>query len=218
MNSLFVGSLSLDEALDPRAQIWRDAMQTALSLAGTPATMQPSEAIRASWATKTIGRIAAAQIAVANSVAWVAFRLRWADPHRDDAGTDIDQFPDAAGILLPVGAYATLITMGSPGLPVEAWYWRADDPDGQGRQVLAEGLGSTTTQKPSPVKARAAWTNGRWEVVLARPLRARSPAERDIKPGQSLPFGVAIWDGANHERAGLKSITSAWNEVHIASG
>jgi DMSO reductase family type II enzyme heme b subunit len=92
-------------------------------------------------------------------------------------------------------------------MAVNAWYWRADE-NGRGRQLLAEGLGTTRTIDEELVKGNGVYANGRWHVVITRALRAKSsekPAQ--LEPGQSIGFGVAIWEGSHGERAGLKAIS-----------
>jgi DMSO reductase family type II enzyme heme b subunit len=92
-------------------------------------------------------------------------------------------------------------------MAVNAWYWRADE-NGRGRQVLAEGLGTTRTIDEELVRGNGVYENGRWHVVITRAMKVQSsenPAQ--LEPGQATGFGVAVWEGSRGERAGIKAIS-----------
>jgi mono/diheme cytochrome c family protein len=91
-------------------------------------------------------------------------------------------------------------------------------------EAAAKGLG-TLTSKPLPmqrahpalkggVQAIGAWRDGRWRVVLQRPL---APAEKDglvARPGRTLSVAFAVWDGQAEDRDGQKSV-SIWNTLEL---
>ena len=112
---------------------------------------------------------------------------------------------------------APSVTMGAPGTPVNAWYWRADE-DGRGRHVVAEGLGTTRTVDLELVRGRGIWKEGRWQIVIARALQVSTQEPvAQLTPGETTGFGVAIWEGASSERAGLKSFSGDWRELRLAA-
>jgi DMSO reductase family type II enzyme heme b subunit len=97
---------------------------------------------------------------------------------------------------------------------VNAWYWRADAPT-TARQVSAEGLGTTHAVDKTVVHGRGGWKEGSWQVVLARALESESPAAR-VELGGETGVGIAIWQGNNSERAGLKAFSGTWIPLQLA--
>jgi DMSO reductase family type II enzyme heme b subunit len=137
----------------------------------------------------------------------IAFLLEWSDPVENSEITDNTAFPDGCGILFPTVPFAPMAIMGAVGMAVNAWYWRADE-NGRGRQLVAEGLGTTRTIDDQLVRGNGVYQNGRWRVVITRALKVESAEEPvQLRPGESIGFGVAIWEGSRDERAGLKAIS-----------
>jgi DMSO reductase family type II enzyme heme b subunit len=163
---------------------------------------------------KRIGTVEEARLAAIHDGTHLAFRLEWASPSESRTPGDNDEFPDAAAILLPVSEEASVMTMGAPGAPVNAWYWRGDS-DG-GRNVIAEGIGSSRTVDQTAVRTSSLWKDGRWQIVLSRAMRidALEPVATP-QPGQTTGFAIAIWDGSNGERAGIKAFSGDWRELRI---
>jgi DMSO reductase family type II enzyme heme b subunit len=214
MKARFVPSFNM-QALEPDAPIWRGAPVARVKLTGSPLGLQPTAAIRAGWANKKIGAVGEVSVAAVHDGQTLAFRLEWADATQDATLDDTTSFPDAAAILLPSvpGAVGLLMTMGGEGLPVNAWYWRADE-DGQGRQIVSEGLGTTQTVDREQVRARGVWSNGRWQVVIARALSASSAGPvAQLAVGDKTGYGIAIWEGSASERAGIKALSASWQEL-----
>ena len=175
MQARYVPSLDIEAVLEPDGALWRDARSDSLELMGTPVGLQPTEAIRAAWAHKSIGAVKSVDVAALQDGRVLAFRLEWADSSEDGTLGDTTSFPDAAAVLLPSTPNASVITMGAPGAAVTAWYWRADE-DGRGRHIVAEGLGTTRTADLALVRGHGVWSDGRWRVVIARALRVKSSA------------------------------------------
>lgn len=212
----YVSGPDPDALLDPGHALWRPAPSSLLELMGTPLGLQPTAAVRASWADKKIGSIDRVRVAAVHDGRILAFRLEWQDAHEDRELDDTTAFADAAAILLPSKPGASAVTMGAPGTPVNAWYWRADAHD-QGRHLVAEGLGTTRTVDLEMVRARGVWKEGRWRVVLARPLAVRtSEPVAQLAPGDETGFAVAIWEGSHRERAGLKAFSGDWQPLRLA--
>ena len=60
----------------------------------------------------------------------------------------------------------------------------------------------------SSIVCSSHWAKGSWTVVITRALTLSSPATvAQLYPGARTPYGVAIWEGGNQERAGIKSFT-----------
>jgi DMSO reductase family type II enzyme heme b subunit len=215
MRAAHMAGVELEALLDPNSQAWRGHAGEKLALTGTPAGLQPTAAIQVAWTNKRIGAVSAATVSAVHNGETLAFRIEWEDPTQNAEISDNDDFPDAAAIALPAAAGAPLILMGAKGLPVNAWYWRADEKYA-GRHVSAEGLGTSRTLDTQHVKARGEWRDGRWRVVIARSLQVPGVAgAAQLEPGQETGFGVAIWDGDNKERAGIKAFSGDWKPLII---
>lgn len=174
----------------------------------------------------------------------VAIRLEWDDPTADLASLRVEDFPDAASVMLSGGAKPPSFLMGESGRPVDLWYWSAnltapaprrpepvDDmrsgpskasesptpKDWQPVELLrAQGFGKTD---PVPagrgaVKGRADWSAKRWRVVFVRDLAAPAGDQVALKPGAPVFAAFAVWDGAAADRAQMKSLTY-WQVVEL---
>jgi len=218
MRSRYVGGVGLESLLDAGSGAWSGVWGEELKLMGTPVGLQPTEAIRSSWMGREIGAVGSVRVSSVHDGQVLAFRLEWSDGEEDAALSDTTAFVDAAAVLLPSVPGAPAVTMGAPGSAVTAWYWRADDATGRGRQVVAEGLGTTRTLDQEMVHSRGEWRDGRWRVVLARSLRVESAEPVvQLEAGLVTGFGVAVWEGSHGERAGIKAFSGDWQELRIES-
>lgn len=96
--------------------------------------------------------------------------------------------------------------------PLQMTGWGAGNPlSDPGRppaeEAVAQGVGTLTAHPPVSVKveARGVWGEGRWRVILRRPLEGNSPGKR---------VAFAVWDGHAEDRNGQKSF-SVWNELTL---
>jgi DMSO reductase family type II enzyme heme b subunit len=215
MLARYIPSMDTDVLLDPDGKHWRGARSEALALIGTPVGLQPAAPIIVAWATKKIGQVDSVKVLAVHDGSQIAFRLEWGDPSENGAVEDITVFPDAAAVLLPSAPNAPMATMGALGLPVNGWYWRADEND-LGRQVVAEGIGTSRTVDTELVRGRGVWNGGRWRAVIARALRVQSTEPLvQLEAGQKIGFGVAIWEGNHMERGGIKAYSVDWRELRL---
>jgi DMSO reductase family type II enzyme heme b subunit len=215
MQVRYVTPTSVDALLDPGGSAWRRAEVLPLQLVGTPLGLQPTGAIRNSWVDRKIGAVSRVEVAALHDGRHLAFRLEWDDPTENVTLDDNTAFPDAAAVLLPAAPGAMVFTMGAPGAAVNAWYWRADE-NGSGRNVISEGIGTTRTLDLELVRGRGMWKAGRWHVVIARALRVDTPEPvAQLAAGERSGFGVAVWDGANQERGGIKSFSGEWRDLDL---
>lgn len=73
----------------------------------------------------------------------------------------------------------------------------------------------TLTPKPAQVVAgRGFWDNGTWHVVFRRSLDIADP-EQDADFNTLNRVAFAVWDGANGDRGGRKSISHDWTALEI---
>jgi DMSO reductase family type II enzyme heme b subunit len=217
MQASYIAPTDIDALMDPDGAAWGPAAVEWLKLEGTPLGLQPTGAIRNAWMGKRIGAVSGVEVAAVHDGSLLAFRLEWSDASENRGLDDSTAFADAAAVLLPAAAGAPAFTMGAPGAPVNAWYWRADE-DGRGRLVIAEGIGTTRELDGEIVSGRGVWKAGRWRVVIARALRvATSEPVAQLQPGQTTGVAVAVWDGSNGERGGIKAYSGDWRELRLAA-
>jgi DMSO reductase family type II enzyme heme b subunit len=180
-------------------------MKQRIRLMAAPPSIQPGGYVRKAYGDRTSPVTTWADLIVEpRGKGWHVF-VSWSCPEqRTDTGTDVNRFGDAAAILAPASADAPMMTMGNETAPVDGWLWRADHPEGL--RVSARGFGSTQRlAMPDGATVGGIWSDGHWGVGF------------DLPAWQSLQrtrlIGVAIWQGAAAERAGLKSVTTNWLEV-----
>jgi hypothetical protein len=80
-------------------------------------------------------------------------------------------------------------------------------------EIVAEGFGSSAVQDAVLGSARGLWKDGRWALVITRPLNA---PERSVlqAPGENY-LAFAIWQGGKDEVGSRKSVTMAWLPVKV---
>ena len=125
-------------------------------------------------------------------------------------------YPDAVEVLFPAGDHGPLLphfVYGEPQRPIELWRWTAASAGGLVEQLRAEGptrpLASLPAE-PQLLTSRAEWLDGRWTVVLRRPLSAETP----LQPGGLVPIAFHARDGA-HGEIGLRMSLSSWYFLHL---
>jgi len=113
------------------------------------------------------------------------------------------QFP----VSIPAGAERPHFLLGGPGQPVALWHWRADLNERGGNAVVkerGEGWERPVAELPAEaqdVSGQGVWAEGRWRVLMTRPLVPKDPAtDVTFEPGRLVPFAVHAWDGANGEK------------------
>jgi hypothetical protein len=82
-------------------------------------------------------------------------------------------------------------------------------------ELVAEGFGTATDVPNSPSNARGVWKDGRWTVIIDRPLAPDDPlAARLQESGAETVISLAVWDGSAGNRGGLKH-WCAWIPMRI---
>jgi mono/diheme cytochrome c family protein len=163
----------------------------------------------------------------------LALLVEWNDPFEDpesggvalapEAGTyvDLESFPEDAEVFadglavqipaqLAEGVAKPYFAWGQPGNPVNLWVWRAGDPV---QEFTGTGLKAEPAAQPSSeVAATASWTDGRYRLIVSRPLATGDPEDATIQPGQLIPIAFQAWDGSKGE-AGTRLSLSSWNNL-----
>jgi DMSO reductase family type II enzyme heme b subunit len=85
-----------------------------------------------------------------------------------------------------------------------------------GTTLHVGGPGSVTFRVPQSqlVRARGSWSNGRWNVLMTRPLAVSPEDGVSLEPGNRASVAVAVWDGSHRDRDGQKLIT-IWHDLDI---
>jgi DMSO reductase family type II enzyme heme b subunit len=206
-------SIGDEGLLDPAADAWQGVVATRLTLQPTPLAAQPSKYIQVKWEEAQYGLTPDVSVQAAHNGERIYFRMAWQDGSTDDAIRDTDQFADAAALLFPVNGDAPLQSMGSPQLPVNAWYWRPDLE--QPFSVTAQGTGTTRRAVDPALAASARHHGDEWTLVVRRSLGAAGPDQVTLTPGSGSKIAFAVWQGANHERGGLKAVTLDWEPLEV---
>ncbi len=81
-------------------------------------------------------------------------------------------------------------------------------------EIVAEGF-STSSVQESRAWGRAVWRDGRWQVVLIRPLGRESLSE--LVPGVKSFVAFAVWEGGQHEVGARKSVTMTWSPIELST-
>jgi DMSO reductase family type II enzyme heme b subunit len=90
--------------------------------------------------------------------------------------------------------------------------------DSPGASSLSGGGPGTVTFRPPMsqiVTAHGVWADGRWTVVMKRPLAPAADEGLVVHPGEAASVAFAVWDGAQRDRDGQKLIT-IWQDLELA--
>ena len=210
-------SETTEHMMDPDAGMWSGLEVREFSMVPTPLSGNPMIVKISPFLAKSTdhGSVEKLFVAGAHNGSSLALRLSWPSEKHDKI-VDLDEFVDGVAVMFPLTPDAHAVTMGSPGNPVNAWYWKAN-LDGVAFEVLAEGYGTSARQKgegKSQVKAGAVYREGSWHVVLTRPLDIGS-GRAQFAPGQTAKMAFGVWDGGNRERAGRKSFSGDYVDVAL---
>lgn len=178
------------------------AMHTSLTLTAAPPALSPGGYVARAYADHVTPATPAADFAASRDGEVWTIALSWHAPHAVRAlDGDPARFLDAAALLVPTTEAAEAMTMGAPDDPVEGVLWRADAE--RPLAIAAKGWG-TVERRPAHDQwtADARWKDGFWYVTFR--LGAWTALDRFRR------IAVAIWRGAERERAGLKSVTPTW--------
>ena len=104
--------------------------------------------------------------------------------------------------------------------PISAWAAGnlRSDPTGRlpANALRAKGFG-TLTMMPKVsqvVSGKGRWSDGRWTIVLRRPLEVSTDSGIQLALGDRLSIAFAIWDGAACDRNGQK-LVSIWHDLEL---
>lgn len=196
--------------LEPDAAAWGALQPFAVEMVPAPLGLQPTAYIIVSWTDRPYGELPGLDLAAVHDGTRIAVRLVWRDATRDDGKGEA--FPDGAAITFPVSGDPILVQMGSPDAPIHALQWKARGD--VVRPVLMTGIGSS---RPGPAVAETAkglYADGAWRLVLTRTLAAPEGGAV-LSAGAATRIGIAVWNGSNQERAGIKAASVDWIDLQL---
>ncbi|OHC76417.1 MAG: hypothetical protein A3G18_03555 [Rhodospirillales bacterium RIFCSPLOWO2_12_FULL_58_28] len=131
-------------------------------------------------------------------------------------------FRDAVALQFPVkppeSAKKPHFVRGDSSSAVHLWVWKSD-VDAAGGHAVEEANSRGWSQPPKvqaeeqqQVVSRAVWDQGRWSMVMKRPLNTGDKNDVQFEPGRFIPMAVNAWDGSNGEHGMIMSL-STWRYV-----
>jgi len=136
---------------------------------------------------------------------------------------NLEMKPDAFAIQFhKLGAFKTIPSVEKPlyrhgdaRRKTTIWYWNSGsvEPGREAGAMLLDASGPDRKLEPRPnddsLKAGGAWKDGRWKVMMTRPLKGGASGDLSFEEGQFIPISFANWDGSNGE-AGSRHTLSTW--------
>jgi DMSO reductase family type II enzyme heme b subunit len=134
----------------------------------------------------------------------------------------LETFRDSIALQFPVkppsGTRKPHFYRGSTSDQVHMLVWKADR-DAAGKSGTEEGNARGWKQVIKPQKedqqqvvGKAIWDQGRWTVVMKRPLKTSDKNDVQFEKGVFIPMSVNAWDGSNGEHGLIMSL-STWYYV-----
>jgi DMSO reductase family type II enzyme heme b subunit len=136
----------------------------------------------------------------------------------------LETFRDSIALQFPVkppqGTKKPHFYRGSSSDQVHLWVWKADLAEA-GKPGAEEG-NARGWKQPIKVQAedgqqiagKAGWDQGRWTVVMKRPLKTDDKNDVQFERGIFIPMSVNAWDGSNGEHGLIMSL-STWHYVFL---
>jgi len=216
--------------LDLDAELWR-------TVAATPIFLQGQTMFQPAWINNAISML---EVRVLYNSDQIGFLIEWDDHAEDrlhDASREVKQFQeqyvkvhgeiprepgvfrDAIALQFPLNTMMGRSMppfLGSPNIPVKQWLWRSEQ-QGRAEEGVLRGIQRPIQVQDSaeqPVKTKARWSNGRWSLVMIRPLNSGGNQNVQFSPGSIIPIAFNAWDGSNGEH-GIVMGLSTWHLLYL---
>lgn len=189
---------------EPNAPAWRDVQEYRIDLSLAP-PVHPSVNLRYQASAPTVP----ISIRTASDGARFYIRLRWQDSSQNIT-TSRSDFADAVAVQFALnGATSTPYLMGSPSAPVNIWYWKAGTEEAE--NLAAGGFGSTSRLPLTDLSVSSEYRrDGEWVVVFSRPIDVDGKHQMPLTNDKPAAISLAVWQGAEQQRDGLKHVTQGW--------
>ncbi|MCF6280810.1 MAG: ethylbenzene dehydrogenase-related protein [Candidatus Polarisedimenticolaceae bacterium] len=216
--------------LDLDAEIWR-------TVAATPIFLQGQTILQPAWVNNAVTMLEVRALYNDNEI---GFLIEWDDPAEDRVhhpNREVKQFQDqyvkvfgeiprepgifrdAIALQFPLNAKMGRVMppfLGSPNRPVMQWLWQSDRADRVEEAVL-QGIQRPIQRRQDAdqqVRSRARWSEGRWRMVMIRPLATDGRHDVKFSPGSIIPIAFNAWDGSNGEH-GMVMGLSTWHLLYL---
>ena len=70
------------------------------------------------------------------------------------------------------------------------------------------------TASSQQVQTKARWSDGRWRMVMIRPLTTSNNSDVQFGPGSIIPIAFNAWDGSNGEHGMIMGL-STWHLLYL---
>ena len=136
----------------------------------------------------------------------------------------LETFRDSIALQFPVkqpdGTKKPHFYRGGSSDQVHLWVWKAD-LDAKGEKATEEGNArgwkqaiKAQAKDAQQITGKAKWDQGRWSVVMKRPLSTPDKNDVQFSKGIFIPMSVNAWDGSNGEHGLIMSL-STWHYVFL---
>jgi DMSO reductase family type II enzyme heme b subunit len=143
-------------------------------------------------------------------------------PANDTIPRALETYRDSIALQFPIkppqGTAKPHFLRGAASNPVQLWQWMADR-HADGGHAVEEALARGWSQAPRPqpedqqqVSSQASWDQGRWSLVMKRPLVTEDRNDVQFASGVFIPLALNAWDGSNGEHGLIMSL-STWQYV-----
>jgi len=232
---IFKASLVKDEIpLDADAALWQ-------SLPPTKVVIQGQTTIEPLWINNAVDVVNVRALYNDNEIGLL---LEWDDPVQDDVhyrNREVKQFKgnyvqvfgeiprepgvfrDAITVQFPINAQMdrdVSLFRGDQHNPVNLWVWRTDLVSNANITIEERNAwGIQLPEKTQPpaedqVRSAAKWKDGRWRVVMIRPLKTKGEYDVQFAKDRIVPIAFNVWDGSNGEH-GLIMGMSSWHLLYL---
>ena len=134
----------------------------------------------------------------------------------------LETFTDSVALQFPIkpttGTKKPHFFRGDASNPVHLWIWKAKQAS-NGQRAVDEAVARGWKQAPKiqdqeqqQISAKGSWAEGRWRVIMKRPLLTDDRNDVQFVKGQFIPMALNAWDGSNGEH-GLVMSLSSWYYV-----
>ncbi len=89
----------------------------------------------------------------------------------------------------------------------------ADLRNGAIENLVAEGFGTSTTSNVQNVRGKGVYSGGNYKVIFSRALSAEDGLAQFVS-GKQHPIAFAVWNGAQGDSDGMKSVSS-WYLINL---
>ncbi len=131
----------------------------------------------------------------------------------------LETFRDSIALQFPAkppqGSKKPHFLRGTPSEPVHLWIWKPDLEKVE--EALSRGWRQPPKVQPDEAQqtaVKATWSQGRWRVVMKRPLVSDDRNDVKFVPGRFIPMALNAWDGSNGEHGLIMSV-STWHYVFL---